>query len=61
LFCYRDELRQVFEQLGQDMSESELDAMIKSNDKEGDGCLTFDEFVNSVYPTVTEVKDSDED
>jgi len=57
----KDELRQVFVQMGQEMSDEDLEAMIKANDKTGDGHLTFEEFVNSVYPTVKEVEASDDE
>ena len=59
--AFRDELRKVFSQLGQEMTPEEVDAMVKANDKDGKGCLTYDEFVNSVYPTVREVEASDDE
>lgn len=58
----REELKGCFEQLGQPMSETEIDAIFEASNKDGQNdSLTFDEFVNSVYPTVHKVEDDEEE
>ena len=41
----RDELRDVMTQLGEKMSEDDIDEMIEDADKNGDGMINYEEFV----------------
>ncbi|KAL1305385.1 hypothetical protein AAFC00_002278 [Neodothiora populina] len=40
-----EELRQVMKALGEDLSKTEIDEMIKEADKNGDGSIDYEEFV----------------
>ena len=41
----RDELRNVMKQLGEKLSEEDIEEMIQEADKNGDGLIDYDEFV----------------
>ncbi|RMZ88738.1 hypothetical protein DV736_g4030, partial [Chaetothyriales sp. CBS 134916] len=45
-----DELRQVMKSLGEDLTDAEIDEMIREADKDRDGTIDYEEFVQLLSP-----------
>ena len=45
----KEELKEAMKKLGERLSESEVDALIKEHDTNGDGVIDYKEFVSMMY------------
>lgn len=49
-FISRDELQKVLTKMGEKLTDKEVDEMMKKADKNGDGKIDYDEYVDMMYP-----------
>lgn len=49
-FISREELQKVLTKMGEKLTDKEVDEMMKKADKNGDGKIDYDEYVDMMYP-----------
>ncbi|XP_056022814.1 uncharacterized protein LOC125649260 isoform X2 [Ostrea edulis] len=49
-FITREELREVLTKMGETLTDHEVDEMMENADKNGDGKIDYDEYVDVMYP-----------